>query len=205
MEKFNKSLLRSLLTAVFLAVILFQVNGQTTSMPDVLLKNNLKEQLNYIEERTKIYENYRAIREDMFQKVKGNITDTLARAHVSISLLNGSIAVLNHTIDSLRTGLGTIKVSLEEITRTKNSIRLLGIEVNKTAYNSIMWLIIVGLAAILVIGFLIFKRNLYSIHTINKELSDLKVEFEVYRKSAREAREKMSMDHFNELRKLRGG
>ena len=65
------------MTALFLIVVLFKVNGQTT-MPDVLLKNTMKEQLNYLEERTKIYENYRAIREDMFQKVKGNISDTLS-------------------------------------------------------------------------------------------------------------------------------
>ena len=72
MEKINKFYLRSLLTALFLAMVLFKVSGQTT-MPDVLLKNTLKEQLNYLEERTRIYEDYRAIREDMFQKVKGNI------------------------------------------------------------------------------------------------------------------------------------
>ena len=91
------------------------------------------------------------------------------------------------------------------MTRTKNSIKLLGLEVNKLTYNSIMWLIIAGLAACLVIGFLVFKRNLYSIHHIKKELSELKEEFEAYRKSAREAREKMSMEHFNEIKKLRGG
>jgi hypothetical protein len=45
----------------------------------------------------------------------------------------------------------------------------------------------------------------YSIHHLNKDLSDLKNEFEAYRKSAREAREKMSMEHFNEMKRLKGG
>ena len=197
--------MRSLMTTVFLTVILFQVKGQTTSMPDVFLKNSLKEQLNYLEERTKIYENYRAIREDMFQKVKGNITDTLSKVYGSIIMLNGSVAVLNQTIDSLRTGIVKTKADLEEVTRTKNSIRILGIEVNKTTYNSIMWMIIFGLAACLVMGFLLFKANLISVHHMKKELGETKAEFEAYRKSAREAREKMSMEHFNEIKKLRGG
>ena len=190
--------------AVFLVVVLFKLSGQT-SMPDVLLKNTLKEQLKYLEERTKIYENYRAIREDMFQKVKGNISDTLTKAYGKINQLNGSVSVLNHKIDSLSTDLETTMASLEDMTRTKNSIRLLGMEVNKLTYNSIMWLIITGLAAFLVIGFLVFRRNLSVIHNINKELSELKDEFQAYRKSARETREKMSMDHFNEIKKLRGG
>ncbi|MBK7709699.1 MAG: hypothetical protein IPJ37_01075 [Bacteroidales bacterium] len=205
MEKINKSHPRSLLTVVFLTVILFQVNGQATPMPDVLLKSSLKDQLDYLEERTKIYEFYRAIREDMFQKVKGNIKDTLSKANNTILILNNSVTALNHTIDSLSTHLESEKAALEEVTRTKNSISILGIEVNKTSYNSIMWLIVAGLAVILAFGFLVFKKNLYSIRQINKELAELKGEFEAYRKTSREAREKMSMDHFNELKRLKGG
>ena len=45
-------------------------------------------------------------------------------------------------------------------------------EVNKTTYNGIMWLIIAGLAACLVIGFLMFKANLISVHNMKKELSE---------------------------------
>ena len=204
MEIISKSYLRPLTTALFLVVVLFKAGGQT-SMPDVLLKNTIKEQLNYLEERTKIYEYYRAIREDMFQKVKGNISDTLSKAFSSINQLKGSISALNFTIDSLGSELKSTKTSLEDITRTKNSIRLLGIEVNKTTYNGIMWLIIAGLAACLVIGFLMFKANLISVHHMKKELNETKAEFEAYRKSSREAREKMSMDHFNEIKRLKGG
>ena len=204
MEIIDRAHLRYLITAVFLTVVLFKVTGQA-SMPDVLLKNTLKEQLNYLEERTRIYEDYRAIREDMFQKVKRNISDTLSLASGRIKHLNGTVSALDHTIDSLSSDLETVKARLEDVTRTKNSIRLFGAEVNKLAYNSIMWLIITGLASFLVIGFLLFRRNLTVIHNINKELTELKDEFQAYRKSAREAREKMSMDHFNEIKKLKGG
>ena len=139
------------------------------------------------------------------QKVKGNITDTLKFASDRISQLNGTVSMLNRRIDSLSSDLETTKDSLEEVTRTKNSIKLLGIEVNKIAYNSIMWLIIAGLSVVLGIGFLAFKRNISGVNKVNKELSELKDEFQSYRKSAREAREKMSMDHFNEIKRLKGG
>jgi uncharacterized membrane-anchored protein YhcB (DUF1043 family) len=67
-----------------------------------------------------------------------------------------------------------------------------------------MWSIIIALLLILLIGFLIFKRNQTVIVTRNKDLQDLKEEFESYRKTSREAREKMALTHFNELKKLRG-
>lgn len=200
----NLSEIRSVLIIVILIMVTGKGNGQAT-MPDELNKNTLKEQMNYIGEHTRIYENYRAIREDMFQKIKGNVSDTLSAAKSTIVRLNNLTSTLNHTIDSLNTTLETTKTRLEDITRTKNSIRLLGLEVNKLIYNTIMWTIVAGLVAILVIGFLVFKRNLSVTINTRKEFRELKDEFEAYRKTSREAREKMSMDHFNELKKLKGG
>jgi len=204
MKEISHSQIRFVSILALLVMTFMKLSGQET-MPDVLNKNTLKEQLNYIEERTRIYENYRAIREDMFQKIKGNISDTLSAAKRKIAGLSNTTLKLNHTIDSLNTALETTKKILEDITRTKNSIRLLGLEVNKLIYNTIMWLIVAVLAAILAIGFLVFKRGLLVSVKTKKELQELKDEFEAYRKTTREAREKMSMDHFNELKKLRGG
>ena len=174
-------------------------------MPDILIKNSLKEQLNYIDEHTRIYENYRAIREDMFQKIKVNVSDTLTATKSKIARLNKTTSELNLTIDSLRTTLETTKTRLDEITRTKNSISVICLEVNKLTYNKIMWTLLAGLIAVLVMGFLAFKRNLSVIFNTKKEYQELKDEFEAYRKTSREAREKLTMDHFNEIKRLKGG
>jgi len=202
MKVMYKSKSRLILVVSMLLIAFTSVYSQT-EMPDVLNKSSLKEQLKYIEERTRIYENYRAIREDMFQKLKGNISDTLSSSSNKIAVLKTQTSELRHTIDTLNATLSTTKTSLNEVTTSKNSIKVLGIEVNKTSYNSIMWTIIGILIIILAMGFLIFKRNLLVIINTNKELHDLKGEFEAYRKTTREAREKMSMAHFNELKKLR--
>jgi len=191
-----------ILTVVVIAVM--KVTGQVT-MPDVLIKNSLKEQLNYVEEHTRIYDNYRAIREDMFQKLKGNVKDTLSATGNKIAGLNKTKSTLSLTIDSLRTDLESTKSRLKEITRTKNSISVIGMEVNKLTYNKIMWTILAGLVAALLMGFLAFKRNLSTIFSTKKEFQDLKEEFETYRKTSREAREKLTMDHFNEIKRLKGG
>jgi hypothetical protein len=191
-----------ILTVVIIAVM--KVTGQVP-MPDVLIKNSLKEQMNYIEERTRIYEDYRAIREDMFQRIKQNVSDTLYAINSKIVLLNKTKSALTQRIDSLNTSLGLTKTRLEEMTRTKNSLRVIGLEVNKLTYNNIMWTVLAGLVALLLTGFLLFKRNLSTVYNIKKEFQELKNEFEAYRKTSREAREKLTMDHFNEIRRLKGG
>ncbi len=203
MRRLNQQIIRSLLVFGLLIILSLRGNGQTP-LPEVLTNSTLNEQMDYVQERTRIYENYRAIREDMFQKIKENAIDSLTKSKRTISELRKSSSLLTSRIDSLGRALQTTKNSLEEITSTKNSISILGIEVNKVTYNSIMWIIVAALVILLAVGFLAFKRNIVNtIHT-KKELEGLKSEFEVYRQTAREAREKMSMDHFNELKKLRG-
>ena len=192
------------LILALLVITVMKVKGQSV-MPDILFKNSMKEQMKYIEERTRIYENYRAIREDMFQKLKENVSDTLSAANDKIAGLKKNTSALNHSIDSLRTELESTKVRLEEMTRTKNSISVIGLQVNKSNYNRIMWTILVGLVAVLLIGFLAYKRNLSAIFSTKKEFQELKNEFESYRKTSREAREKLTMDHFNEIKRLKSG
>lgn len=189
----------------FVLMILFPFIGKSqTTMPEILVNGSLREQMNYIQDKTRIYEDYRAIREDIFQKIKGNALDSLKAAKTEIIGLNNNARERNLTIDSLNTSIETVKTDLDKMTKTKNSIKLLGIEINKVAYNAVLWTIIASLAGILIIGFLSYKRNRsVTVHT-KKEFEELRKEFEAYRKASREAREKMSMTHFNELKRLRG-
>jgi hypothetical protein len=191
-----------ILTVMLLTVI--KALSQNT-MPDVFQKNSLKEQLNYLEEHTKIYDNFRAIREDMFQKVKENISDTLSSANSKVRKLNNTKVSLNTRIDTLKATIEKVTVRLDEMSKTKNSISVLGIEVNKQAYNKVMWILVAILIALLAVGFLIFKRNLSAMANTNAEYQDLRKEFEAYRKTSREAREKLTMDHFNEIKRIKEG
>jgi hypothetical protein len=186
-----------------LLMLPFTVNSQTT-MPEMLTKGSLKTQMDYIQDKTRIYEDYRAVREDMFQKIKGNALDSLNTAKTVINSLKINARDQDLTIDSLNASVETVRADLDKMTKTKNSIRLLGMEINKVAYNAVLWTIIAVLAGLLTIGFLAFRRNrTVTVHT-KREIEELKKEFEAYRKAAREAREKMSMTHFNELKKIRG-
>jgi flagellar biosynthesis chaperone FliJ len=141
----------------------------------------------------------------MFQKLKSNVDDSLSAADKKITMLKKTASELNLSLDSLRANLELTKTSLTEMTRTKNSLKVIGLNVNKDTYNRIMWTITGGLIALLLIGFLVFQRNLSTTSNTKKEFQELKDEYEGYRKTSREAREKITMDHFNEIRRLKGG
>jgi hypothetical protein len=187
------------------AVVFSTTRGISQNViPEILVKGTLREQMSFLEEKTRIYEDYRAIREDMFQEIKNNAIDSLTKAKSRISGFVKLTGNLNVRIDSLNSSLKVTKEELKEMSRTKNSISVIGIKLDKTLYNSIMWIIVAGLAFVLGIGFLAFKRNRTITLSTKKELNELREEFEAYRKKTRLDREKMSMDHFKEIQKLRG-
>ncbi|MBN1144494.1 MAG: hypothetical protein JXA72_08720 [Bacteroidales bacterium] len=192
--------------SVFAVVILSvsPIGFCQSDLPDVFKNEPIPEQLKYLEEHTRIYENYRAIREDMFRVITKNTVDTLRNAKTKISVLIQETNVLNARIDSLRESLESTGASLEKASSTKNSISILGIEVNKVVYNSVMWTIVAALLLLLAIGYLTFKHNRITTVKTLKELDDLKAGFEEYRTKTRLEREKMNVDHFNEIQKLKG-
>jgi cell division protein FtsB len=198
------TIIRLLFTAIILTVTGTRGFCQTT-IPEVLENGTLREQMNYISEKTRIYENYRAIREDMFQLIMRNAVDSLSKAQGQITMLAMMNRNLVARIDSLTADIASLETKLDEAVRTKESIRILGMNINKNAYNSIMWIIIAILLFLLGFGFLIFKSNLSTMLRTKKDLEELKVEFEAYRQKKRIEIEKMGMDHFNEIRKLKGG
>lgn len=198
----NKRFLKKLLLTVFSFTVVV-ASGQTR-MPEELSTATIKDQILYVEDHTRIYENFRAIREDIYQKLNRNILDTVTAEKNKVAELKNLTAALNGRTDSLNVLLASTREQLNEVTATKNKIRVLGLEINKTAYNTIMWTLLGAILLLMVIGFLIFRRNLVVLLRTEKDLKELKEEFEAYRQSSRIAREKVEMDLFRANQKLKG-
>ena len=196
--RFKQLLLLSALT-----LTLTVASGQTT-MPEELATSTIREQINYVENKTRIYEGFRAIREDIFQKLNRNILDTISAEKSRIAELKNLTSSLNQKTDSLNSLLLSTRSDLKEVTETKNQISILGLGINKKAYNAIMWTLIGGLIILMAIGFLIFKRNLVVLLRTEKDLKEVKEEFAAYKQSSRLAREKVEMDLFRANQKLKG-
>jgi hypothetical protein len=175
-----------------------------SNLPEVFEKGTISDQLKYLNERARIYEDYRAIREDMFRSISRNTLDTLTNAKRRISELVAYTSTLNNRMDSLKKSLESTRIELNEKTHTKNSIPVLGMEINKTTYNTIMWTILAALVFLLSVGYLSFKQNRVVTLKTKKELAELSAAFEEYRTKTRLEREKSAVEHFKEIQKLKG-
>ena len=199
----NKSLRYILFSLLIWATLGFWSGGQTRLL-NALDTASLGNQMHTIERGTRIYENFRAIREDVFQKLKGNALDSVAELKSQISTKIALQKNLEARIDSLTSALSETKQKLEEVQKTKNSLSFLGITVSKVAYNFIMWGIVGGLLFVLIMLFLVYKRDRAVTLQLKRDLNELREEFESYRKSSRERMEKLVVSHHREIQKLKG-
>lgn len=193
---------------IFFIVIIVSVGSLDNSLgqsgiPEILQTGTMQEQLDYIEDRTLIYNNFRAIREDMFITVKNNSLDSLDslkddKLHLELQLKN-----IGEDLDSLNTLLEYTRDERDQAIENRDSMAFLGVGMSKTGYNMTVWTIITVLAVLLVLTLLTYARNrTVTLNTLS-EIDDLKEEFENYKKDSREKREKLVMEHFQEVKKYK--
>ncbi|TVQ85513.1 MAG: hypothetical protein EA393_13630 [Bacteroidetes bacterium] len=189
---------------LFVLFLLPQNPVAAQSVPDVFNEGTLDEQYQYLHDRTGIYNNFRAIREDMFQRVRRNSLDSLRTAYRAIEAEKQLVLDAKKEKDSIEKVLADVSEERDQAIRDRDSLFLLGIPLSKTFYNALLWSII-GILAVLFVSvlFMFFRSNTITRQKTN-DLKELQEEYEDYRKTSRERFEQQSIDHFNELKRLKG-
>ena len=172
---------------------------------EVMDTATIESQLKYVTEKSNVYNEFRAVHEDVFRKLTKNALDTVIAEKRVIADLSDNLLDKSATIDSLNASLYETRGLLSSATDTKNKLMFIGIEMDKGFYYSIVYSTILILIILLIMGYLIFKRNLSAMRSTNKDLEEIKEEFEEYRSTSRERNEALVISHFNEIKKLKEG
>ena len=196
-----------LITQIFakaLCIFLFsiEVSGQSSALA-VQDTATLEQQFEYIQDKTRIYEDYRAIRNDVFLKMKKNALDSLNVHILNEQRLRIDLDERNLEINKLSSDLAQISDERDEAIRNRDSLKFLGINMAKPLYKSIMWFIILGLVILAAVLFILFRRAHAVTLEFKEKLHDMQEEYESHRKSSRERYEKLVVSHHNELMKLK--
>ena len=198
---FRKSTAILLLTGLFICMThTIEAQSGASAVLDSAL---LQDQLDYIHENTRVYNDYRAIRADIFLKMKRNVIDTLNAGKLELEQLNSRLTERNFQIESLNTDLTRTNNEKAEAIKLQNSLSFFGIQMNKALYNSIVWFIILGLVVLAVILVILHRRSHQVTKLVKEELQTTQDEFDLYRKSSREKYEKLVVSHHNEIMKLK--
>jgi hypothetical protein len=202
----NKSGRTSTLKVILLLLtisVTTTLTAQSSYIIAVLDSASLEQQLDYLEAKTRVYDGFRAIREDVFQKANKNSLDSLNREKLEVARLNSELNEREFQIKTLNSNLSRVKTEKDQAIRTKDSFIFFGMEVQKGVYNTVMWIIVVVLLVGSVFLFLLFKRSYVVTNQTNSELKSIQEEFEEYRKGSREKYEKLVISNHNDIMKLK--
>lgn len=151
----------------------------------------IKEQFNFVIQKSQKYNDYRVIKSTRLFSLKKHVFDTLDGLKADLFASNLQISSQAQQLDSLNAALANTQTELIQAIKARDSISFIGISIHKEAYNGIMWTLTGGLLALLTIFFILFKRSNSITSKSKKDIEELKEELHVNRKKAREREEKV--------------
>ncbi|GAA4760934.1 hypothetical protein GCM10023230_07390 [Flavobacterium hankyongi] len=158
-------------------------------------------QFNTILEKSESYRDLKIVKGQLIQNLKRDVLSSISK--IENDLLS-SKAVLNQKseeISTLKEKLGKTNAVLSSYTNKGPTITFLGIEFNKSFFNSFLSFILLGSIVSVVFFFFQFKKmNLATKHS-KSVLNDLEEEYQSYKRSAIEREQKISRQLQDELNK----
>lgn len=179
-----KQLLLTTISILLFSSLWNDISSQEINEKPGLGRGSIESQFNYVIYRSEKAEDYKMVKAWWLYKLKSEVLDTLKEFRKDFQDTLSFLSTKETEVDSLLTVLSTAENKLTNANNEKNSIKLLGIKMDKTVYNSIMWLTIIILAVFLVIFISLYKKsNAVTSGTIS-ELNTIKNEYEDHRKRA---------------------
>ena len=185
---------------VFISSAYCQQSNSTTT---IFEEGSIERQFNYIIYKSSTYDDYKAVKINWLYNLKRDAIDSLNFYKNSLATSDSLLSLANKNVSSLEQQLTVTKDELQQVILEKDSIRLMGMLVSKVTYNLVLWAVILGLSAITVLVFLMFKRSNAITRTTRADLEETKEEFENFRKRTREREEKIVVEYHQELNKYK--
>jgi hypothetical protein len=144
----------------------------------------IKDQFDHMFKRSNRYEDKKIIKIKWLNTFHENVTDSLNQVKKQYNDSQSTVSNQGREINSLKADLEQVKKDLENTQSAKDSMSLLGIQMPKGTYNTIMWTLIIGALAVAGVCFMLFKRsNVITVET-KTTLEEVREEFEQHRKNA---------------------
>lgn len=194
-------------TLLLCASVLFMHQGyaqQEEENEASLDSGSLKGQYEYLIDKSNDYQEYKVIKKTWTQKFGKSLNDSIAafeEAKSEAALLAKSQV---EEINSLKSQLQSTQDSLKQVIDEKNSIRLVGLPMEKPAYKMTMWGIIALLVVLLLIFIFRFKNSNVVAKNAKETLQDVEDEFADFKKRSLEREQKLRRELQDEINKQRG-
>jgi preprotein translocase subunit SecF len=179
----------------------FAQDEQAETPKPSLNNGTIESQFDYLYRKSSSYQEYKVVKKTFYYKIKANVMDSLGSLKKELNDTKKVVESQNVEINKLKSDLKITNDNLTGVTKEKDSIKFLGIPMTKTAYNSLLWTIILGLVILLIFFIFRFKTSNSITKLAKSQLVDTENEFDAYKVTALEREQKVRRELQDELNK----
>ncbi len=197
-----KSLKFSIVTLflIFVSTLTFAQEEKKLSLND----GTIGDQFDFVIKRSNRYQNFKVVKATWLSTLKTHTIDSLNALQTRLDDTNNLVGTQQTEIDNLKSNLTKTQDTLTATNTEKDSMDLFGLQMSKTSYNMLMWLIIAALLVFLITFIYKFKSSNSGTKDAKSALAEIENEFEEHRRNALEREQKVRRQLQDELNKQKG-
>lgn len=198
---------------LLLSLLLFTLPGLIASAQETpanqqkelsLDGGTIENQFEYITSKSNSFQEYKVVKKTWLSKLEANILDSINQMKTELAEMHSAEASRAEEIAEMQASTEAAQKELQAAIDSRNAISFLGIQTHKNIYNTIMWGLVLGLAALLLFFIYRFRRSHAITAEAVKDLEETRQEFETHRKRALEREQKLNRRLQDELNKQLG-
>lgn len=165
------------------------------------VSGTLEAQFDAVYKKSSSYQGYKVVSIGNFHQLKKNSIDSLRFYTNQLTTTKATINNQEVEIKGLKEQLEASNQEVLNLKNTKNSVSLLGMDIEKDLYNVIMFSVIGFLTLLLVLFILKFKSAKSEAHTAIGNLAKLEDEYVEYKRKAMEKEQQLGRKLLDEINK----
>lgn len=187
---------------LFLFITGFLTFAQSNSQKTIdLSQGSVSDKFNEIYSKSGNYKEYKVIKRYYFNQLKKQVLDSFAKEKAALKEAQQNITKLQNQITSLQKDLQQSKEQITKLESEKDSIGFLGIPVEKSRYQWIVWSIISVLILALLYFIYLFKNSHKITKTAKENLTKIEEEYNNFRSIALEREQLLKRQLLDEQKK----
>ncbi|SMC60727.1 hypothetical protein [Pedobacter africanus] len=186
-----------------ISAFILSFNAQGQSVPDTTKADpSLKGQYQLMLSKSKTLNGYKLVNPNRMSAFWQNVRDTLATDRRQLANATRKIREQEQNITALKTQISGKESSLASTNAKVNEISVLGISFTKSTYNTIVWSLIIGLAAALAVVILRSAKHIHEARYRSTLYEEISQEYQNYKTKANDKEKKLARELQDERNKL---
>lgn len=199
-------MMKKIILPIISALILsFSAQGQATN-DSTKVDPSLKGQYQLLLTKSKTINGYKLVNPGRISAFWKNLNDSLSTTRRQLTSANQKLNAQEKTITDLKSQISGKESALAGTNAKINEINFLGIAFTKSTYNTIVWSLIIGLAAALAFLILRSAKHIHEAKYRSNLYEEIAQEYQSYKTKANDKEKKLArelQDERNKLEELR--